>query len=241
MKLDNRRRAGRASNWRHRGRAAIGLVAIIATVVFGCATSSNQSATPSGSTTPADSPSFDPGPGPSREPGPSNCRERIEAADLLDPEAMDSIAACRFTVEGFHESRDVLAAGGSDDVMWAAIWLYAPGASDPAPLRPILDREDPTLRVLAAAGLVALGDASGFNVLAASATNTENFSGSHPPISIREFVVGTFFRYVAADGAPGRWTTYEEYLSIDKRWGEWVTAHAGDMTFDSDTGQWVLR
>ena len=229
----------RASHWRARATELVGLVAVITTILLGCSTSPNASTTPSGPA--GESPSATDGPAKSREPGPDNCRERIEAADLLNTEAMDAIDACRFTVEGFHAARDVLAAGGSDDVIWAAIWVYATGAYDPAPLRPILSRESPTLRVLAAAGLVALGDASGFDVLAASATNADDLSGSHPSISIREFVVGTFYRYVAADGAPGRWTTYEEFLTVDKRWADWVTANAARMAFDPDTGQWVLK
>ena len=240
MRLDKRRREDRSADRRHRGRAAIVFVAIIATVLFGCATESNQSGAPSGSASPVDSPGLGTGPAPSRDPAPVDCRKRIEAANLVEPETLDSIAACRFTVEGFHAARDVLAAGGSDDVIWAAIWVYAPGAWDPAPLRPILERDDPTLRVLAAAGLVALGDETGFDVLAAQTTNRDHLSGSEPPIPIREFVVGTLYRYVGAEGAPGRWTTYEEYLTVDKRWTDWLKANDWKLTFDAETGQWIV-
>jgi hypothetical protein len=182
----------------------------------------------------------DAGPGATRAPAPTDCRQRIEAARLDSAESLDAVIPCRFAPEGTAAAQAVLLAGGNDDVIWTAIWAYAPGATDPAPLRAYIASDTTSIRVIAAAGLVALGDASGFAVLAASASDTGPLMGSHPPISIRELVIGTFQRFVNADGAPGRWTTYEEYLTVGSRWAEWATANGSRVVFDKATGSWVL-
>lgn len=180
------------------------------------------------------------GPGATRAAAPTDCRRRIEAARLDSHESLDAVEACRFTEDGTMAAMEVLQAGGENDVIWAAIWVYAPFAADPAPLRPYVDRKDVSIRVLAAAGLVALGDAGGFGALAAAATDTTTLSGSHPPIKVRELVIGTFRRYVTAAGAPTTWTTVEEYLGTGQRWAEWISANSAELAFDDESGTWVL-
>lgn len=179
------------------------------------------------------------GPATTGAPAPADCRQRIEAARLDDAASLDAVDACRFTVKGRDGARDALGAGGSDDVTWAAIWVYATLADDPAPLRPILDRSSPTLRVMAAAGLVALGDRTGFDVLAAATGDSSILSASHPSITIREFVVGTLFRYIEATGAPGRPTSPEERASAPARWTDWLNQHEGALTFNAETATWT--
>ena len=84
--------------------------------------------------------------------------------------------------------------GGEGDPLWAATWIYA-SAADPAPLVPLLDSRDASVRVMAAAALAALEHPGGIEVLKAERRNPAPLRGSEPPITIAAFSELSLERY----------------------------------------------
>jgi hypothetical protein len=154
-------------------------------------------------------------------------RSKIEAADLSNEATIDALAGIRFTPAGKQAARDVLAAGASGDVLWAATWVYASSAQDPAPLLPLLQNTDPTIRALSAAALVALGERAGFAALRASVPSVDPLRGSLPAMTVGDFAVATLTRYVETTEVPADWDT-------------WLGQHAEQLQFDPSHGVWKL-
>jgi hypothetical protein len=185
-----------------------------------------------------------PAPSPSALPGVTaaadlaNCRALIDAADLLRPETIQAVDACRFATQGAQAARAVLESGARDGPLWAAVWVYASAGSDPAPLRAAVAADDPSVRVMAAASLVGFGDATGFEVLQTSLDDADWLSGSKPPMRIMEFAVRTLARYVVAADAPVGPAAPEELESVRARWMDWLGLHAQDLAFDDAQGVW---
>lgn len=156
------------------------------------------------------------------------CRSRIQAADLTQDATIFAVDACQFTLAGAQAASEVLASGATGDPLWAAVWVYAASGSDPAPLRPMLQQGDPSVRAMAAAALVGFGDATGFAVLGQVTTDTGDIAGADPPETIGAFAVDVLDRYVVAPDLP---TTASD-------WSGWLASHAPSLTYDSSAGTW---
>jgi hypothetical protein len=167
-------------------------------------------------------------------------RQKIEAADLSNDATIAEIGSVRFTAAGEQAARDVLAAGGSDDVVWAAVWVYGSAASDPAPLRPFAVSQDLSIRAMAAAVLISLGDPSGFPALEAPLTDEDQLRGSRPPVSIDVFAVSTVFNDVTAAGMPAPPSSDSDIATVGAGLAAWLQQHAADLRFDPASGSWVL-
>jgi hypothetical protein len=119
----------------------------------------------------------------------------IRAADLDSEATLSALRLARFTEAGTRAARDFLTSGGDGDPLWAAAWLYASAATDTAPLVPLLDNRDASVRVMAAAALAALEHEGGIAVLRKERGNTATLRGSEPPITIAAFSELTLERY----------------------------------------------
>jgi len=171
----------------------------------------------------------------------ASARQLIESTDFANNGSIDEIgASVRFTSAGEQAARDVIASSAETDVLWAALWVYASAGSDPAVVRPLIDNADPSIRAMAAATMVALGDASGFDALNGLIGDETQLLGSHPPLSIREYVIGTFERYIAAAGTPTPPQTAEELGPAALAWSTWLGQNAPALHFDAADGTWKL-
>jgi hypothetical protein len=168
-------------------------------------------------------------------------RDVLESADFADPATLDEIGGrLRFSAAGEWAAREVLAGAPAIHVLWAAIWVYGSAGADPAPLVPHLSHEDPSIRTMAAATVVSLGDAAGFAVLDAALADETRLVGSDPPISIRDLARGTLERWVIATGSPPPADSGEGSADPFSEWSGWLTENAADLRFDPTDGRWRL-
>ena len=167
--------------------------------------------------------------------------EVLEAADLADQVSRFEIDAVSDTQAAVDAAAGVIAEGATGDPLWAAVYVYANGGDDPAVLVPLLSDPDPTIRVMAAAGAVAMGERAGFEPLVAALTDTSTFAGSDPPLQIWQFATGTLARStgVAENGPPFDANERRRLLAVD-RWTAWLEASGDGLTFDPDTGGWSV-
>ena len=165
-------------------------------------------------------------------------RQLIEASDLADPQTLNAIEGIRFTPAGEEASRGILASSPSGDILWAATWVYASSGTDAAPLIPLLENGDPSIRAMAAAALLALGERSAFAVLGAALSAGDHLRASKPPRSIGAFVVFTLSRYVQAADAPASPASQAELAAAEASWSAWLQAHASVLEFDALSGTW---
>ena len=158
------------------------------------------------------------------------CATLIRAVDLASDDSVFGVDRCRFTAAGAEAASSVLAANASGDARWAALWVYASAGSDPAPLRPYLTSDDPTSRVMAAAAVVAFGDRSGFDALAAAIGVEDQLAGSKPPVSIGAFAAGALASSIDGDEIP----------TDEAAWPAWLAAHAASLGYDDSAATWRL-
>lgn len=169
---------------------------------------------------------------------PNECRERIENVNLDDEATINEVSRCLFTRAGAEASRTVLDGRPDRDAAWAAVWIYSSSGNDPAPLRPLVAAPDPSIRVMAAAGLVAFGDAAGFPILREALADQQNLLGSHPPMAIRHFSISTLTRFVVADGVPAWPDASAGVPVVIKGWDGWLAENASFLTFSTSAGTW---
>jgi len=171
----------------------------------------------------------------------SDCRDRILAADLRNSATIDEVDECRFIEGGADAAAEVLAAGGTRDQLWAAVWVYASSGDDPAPLRPMASHDDPSIRVMAGAALTGLGDPAGPTALAAALLDDTVLVGSLPPKTVSEFAVYSLSRHVIGPDAPGRSTGPGDQPTVAGAWKSWLDEHGDALVYDPSTGEWSVR
>ena len=170
--------------------------------------------------------------------------ERQAADDALrsfrldDPDARLSIERVRFTDAGVAAAADLLQSGATGDSLWAATYVYASWGEDPAPLRPLLQSDDPSIRVIAAAGLVSRGDESAFDVLVESLEHQETLAGSEPPQSIWSFAAFTLARYTGQELGPALDADESDVSAGHDRWAAWLDQRRDGLVFDEGSGTW---
>jgi hypothetical protein len=171
---------------------------------------------------------------------PTDCGARIGAANLTDEATINAVDDCRFTAGGAEAARSVLAAGGSRDQLWAAVWVYSSASSDPAPLLPLLQGADSSVRVMAAAAVARLGDRAGLTSLSDALADGGNLAGSRPPLPVAQFAVFSLSRFVDGAGAPAPATGADDETAVANAWRAWLEQNASGLSYDQSRGEWVL-
>ena len=171
---------------------------------------------------------------------PATASAPIRAADLADDSSIDVVAECRFTLVGLEAAREALAAGGTRDQLWAAVWLYATSGTDPEPLLPMLGAEDASIRVMAAAALLRLGEPGALEVLGAAVTDADTLLGSLPPLTISAYVQTNLGRFVVTGGTLPSPGTQVDPVTSAEAWRAWLDDHADQLRYDAATGEWSL-
>ena len=196
------------------------------------------------------------GPGPTRGSGAFACSGEapveevaaavalIDAANLAEDSTISPIQGIRFTAAGTLAACGRLADGATGDALWAAAWVYATAGTDPAPLLPLLSNDDPTIRVIAAAGLASLGRAEGLDSLVQLISVDAGLRGSLPPVTVARFAAYTLSGLIegAPDSVGGASTgTPEERSAATAAWTSWLEANRARVTFDPERHTWQLR
>lgn len=156
----------------------------------------------------------------------ARARALIDAADISDSATIDALENVRFSAAGTLAACQALQKGVLGDSLWAATWLYVSYGTDPAPLVAVVANNDPTIKVLAAAGLASLGRVDGLNALVESIGVDAGLRGSLPPVTVSEFALVTLTRYTGLDQVKTEWTSWlqenRDHLSYDAEQQLWV-------------------
>jgi hypothetical protein len=167
-------------------------------------------------------------------------RATLAGASLDDETSIDAVQGLRYTQEGVQVAREALDSGVTGDGLWAATWVYATSGTDPAPLVPLLTNEDPSIRLMAAGGLVGLGDDRGFDVLVALLTVDEQVAGSHPPVRMWQYVAATLEALTGVDLGPAPDASPEEIAVAASAWSDWLEANRAKLSFDEASATWSV-
>ncbi|HSO30499.1 MAG TPA: hypothetical protein VLS28_11390 [Candidatus Sulfomarinibacteraceae bacterium] len=162
----------------------------------------------------------------------------IDATDLDDSETIAALQGIRFTDAGTAAARAAIEGGAKGDELWAATWVYASFATDPEPLLAPLGADDPSTRLMAAAGLVSLGRLEGFDVLVGELSSPDWLAGSHPPTTIARFAAHTLERYTGVDLGLDPSATPE---AVATAWAAWLETSRDRITFEPETATWSVR
>jgi len=169
----------------------------------------------------------------------ATARSVLQAADLSKPATIAAVDRVRFTAVGEQAARELLAAGASGEALWAATWVYASSGKDPAPLRGLVTSQDATIRVMAAAFLVATGERAGFEPLVNELADEDLLAGSVPPQAVWTFAVSTLVRYAGPNGpVPPVDAPAAELAAAQAAWSGWLSGQGGKLRFDPATGTW---
>lgn len=158
----------------------------------------------------------------------------IAAADPGRPETLDAVDAVRFTDAGVEAAADALGQGATGDAQWAATWIYASGGVDPAPLQPMLAAEDPSVRAIAASGLLARGVRGAAEALAELASSDAPLRGSEPPMAVGDFAAATLARFVAGPSVAGGASRTDAAAA----WSAWLAQHGSALAYDAEAVRW---
>jgi hypothetical protein len=172
----------------------------------------------------------------SAAPDPTDCQARIEQATFDNLETIDRVAECRFTDAGVEAAAVVLAAGGTRDVLWSALWIYDVTGADP--VRRYLTNEDESIRAMAAAILARLGERDALLVLGSLASDDGVLLGSHPPVAIGEFAIRSLARTIATADVPTSDVDHTTLGSAAEAWQAWLDSSVGQLRYDGETGEW---
>jgi hypothetical protein len=166
----------------------------------------------------------------------------LAAARLGDATSLAPLESIRFTVAGVAAAAKMLASGVTGDALWAATYVYASSGSDPAPLRVVASATaaSPSIRAMAAAGLVGRGDAAGFDVLISAIGGSDLMDGAAPAGAIWEFAGDVLERYTHAGFGPALAATAAQRATIQAQWKAWLDASRAKLRFDVASQLWVM-
>jgi hypothetical protein len=165
--------------------------------------------------------------------------QTIRDVRLNDPESLAALDEIRFDETGAAAAGSLLATHPTADLLWAATYVYASSGQDAAPLRGLLVEADATVRVMAAAGLVARGDQAGFEPLVGALTDRDLLAGSEPPQEVWTFATSTLIRYAGRQGPVQSPSAGADELATGQRaWTQWLQASGDSLRFDPVRGTW---
>ncbi len=176
-------------------------------------------------------------PTPTTDPVVARVLDAIDAADLREPATIDAVDAVRFAPGAAEAASKAIEGGAVGDALWAATWIYATSGDDPTPLTPLLAHDDPSIRAMAAAALLAGGDADGAVALAGLLRVEERLRGSIPPVTVGRYAAGSLAHLLGGPTtAPGAGSA-----AVAKAWTAWLEQHGSALSFDAATGTWAIR
>jgi hypothetical protein len=167
------------------------------------------------------------------------CQQLISAVKLDDGATIRAAEGCRFNAAGADAAQALLAASTNLDTIWAALWVYSASGSDPAPVRPFVTSQDPSVRAMAAATLIAFGDRAGLAAAQDLLAQTGPMLGSFPPISIDTYIVGTLVEYVLAADAPAS-APSTDGAAYAQAWAAWLATRRDALQFAPADGVWRM-
>jgi len=133
----------------------------------------------------------------------------------------------------------VLDGGASGLQAWAATYVWANGGDDVAPLLALLADADPEIRVMAATGLIARGDAAGFEPLIATLTDDAVTAGFPAPVWQNAAVALVRFTAISANGPPFDGSPKQRQTAADA-WTAWLDTNRASLGFDPATALWSV-
>ena len=167
-----------------------------------------------------------------------DAKAAIDAAAFDDAESLEQLGPLAFTEEGAAAAAEVLAATPEGAAKWAAVYVYANGGDDAEVLTPYLADADPSVRVLAAAGVVTMGGRAGITVLIDLLTVNDTLTGSTPPMRVWEVAAANLLS-MPADGLGPALDADDATRAVSQQaWRDWFTANGARLTFDD--GAWSL-
>ena len=163
---------------------------------------------------------------------------RLDTADSLA-----AIEGVRLTPAGAAAAADLLASGATGDALWAATYVYASSGGDPEPLRAIATSTgaSPTVRVMAAAGLLGRGEIAAFEPLIAALATADPMEGTEPPGTTSEFAADVLERYAGTGFGPELGASEDERAASQAKWQAWLDANRATLQFDRASTSWVTK
>ena len=165
----------------------------------------------------------------------------LQATRLGDPDTIAALEGIRLTPAGTAAAGAILKAGASGDALWAATFVYASGSGDPALLRPLAvdATASPSVRAMAAAGLVGGGDIAGFDPLIAALAGSDDMDGAEPAGKVWEFASDVLERYTHRGVGPALTASDAERTAIQGQWQQWFTTNKALLHFDAAARLWA--
>ena len=186
--------------------------------------------------------------------GSSNAPDTSVSDTAITPSAAASVlASFKFddpeTQYAIHDHRSepalvaaagaALATGVTGPELWAATWIWVNEGDDPAPLLALLTNDDPSIRIMAATGLIARGRQEGFTPLIEALTNESILVGQEPPTTAWAAAATSLVRFTAiSDNGPPFDADTTRRLTAQQRWRDWFAQNQATLTFNVDEGQW---
>ena len=156
-------------------------------------------------------------------------------AEVVDPKVIAAAEQGRGSDAGKQAAAASLKNGATGSELWGAVYVYSADGDDPALLAPLIEnRESASIRVLAAGGLLRLGDRAGFAALVAEVGNANMLAGSEPPQAVGEVAA------IMLGMASGARLGATPNAATQSAWSEWYAAHADKLRFDPQKG-WSAR
>jgi hypothetical protein len=163
------------------------------------------------------------------------------AVRLHEPHTLEAVERIRDTPEAIAAAGELLSAGTTPDIRWAAAYVYAIGGNDPGPLRPLLGDADVTVRVLAGAGLVARGEVDGFVALVDAMGHFEPMPGPGARSPVWAVAASVLVRMTGIARFGPNWDADERRVRLAQaRWRAWLEEHRSRLRFDPATGEWQV-
>jgi hypothetical protein len=163
-------------------------------------------------------------------------KDAIAAVSFDDRDSLDALGVLAFSEGGISAAKDALEQEPQGATLWAAVYVYASGGTDPAPLKPYLTEDtDPSVRLLAAGGTLAMGDKAGVEPLIALLASGDRLAGSRPPMFIWEVAVINLQTLTTEDLGPPPDADDTARATAQQAWRDWFAAHGDGLTF-GETG-----
>jgi hypothetical protein len=165
----------------------------------------------------------------------------LNAARCDDSASLDAVAWLFLRDDGVAAAGALLGRPELDlGVRWAAVYVYGLGGADPAPLVPMLADTDPSVRLLAAMGLIARGRGEGFAPAVGALTDEDYLLGSHPRATAWRVAAQALVRHtLRADLGPPLDADAPMRVQAQQRWKDWLTATLPSLRFDPATAEWT--
>ncbi len=172
---------------------------------------------------------------------PAAATATLEAVRLDDPATLDAVGAIAGEPATLAAATILLTANPlpAPSVRWAATYVYSLYGKDPAPLRPMITDDTPGVPLMAAAGLVSLGDPSGFSVLIEALTNQAQMPGWDSPLPVWQYATAVLVGSTAISefGPPDDAETTRVAIA-QARWRTWLATTQPTLKYDSASQIW---